>query len=231
MRWNPGTGACAHCGRLDVKVALALALLLLPAFGVAHTPGTAQTLTIDPAQSQVQFSVRKFWFAHVRGTFPALSGTLHRIDTHIDADLGRVDADLAVADLKMDDADDRARALGDGFFDVARFPSIHFDSDPFPMKELVAGGTLRGMLELHGGRHPVMLELQPSDCPRQPLQCVIRVEGTISRSGFGMRGWRGVLSDKVQLDLRIVLRASVGAASSSPKPDAGGSAPRQGALP
>jgi hypothetical protein len=43
---------------------------------------------------------------------------------------------------------------------------------------------------------------------------VIRVRGTISRSTFGMRGWRGVLSDKVELDLRIVLRTSMNAASS-----------------
>lgn len=196
-----------------MKAALALALLLLPAFGIAHASEAAQTLTIDPAQSQVQFSVRKFWFAHVRGTFPALAGTLHRIDTHIGADLARVDADLAVAGLQMEDAGDRERALGAGFFDATQFPAIHFDSDPFPMNELVAGGMLRGILSLHGEHHPVTLALQPSDCPRQPLQCVIRVRGTISRSSFGMRGWRGVLSDKVELDLRIVLRSSTNAAA------------------
>jgi polyisoprenoid-binding protein YceI len=196
-----------------LKAPLALAFLLLSAFGIAHASGTAQAWTIDPAQSQVRFVVRKFWFAHVRGTFPALSGTLHRIDTHIGADLGRVDADLAVAGLQMDNADDRERALGTGFFDAAQFPAIHFDSDPFPMSELVAGGALRGILNLHGERHPVTLELQRSDCPRQPLQCVIRVHGTISRSTFGMHGWRGVLSDKVQLDLRIVVRSPMNAAS------------------
>ena len=190
-----------------MKVRLAL-LVVLAAFGIAHAAEPAQTWSIDPAQSQVQFGVRKFWFAHVRGTFPALSGTLHRIDTHIGADLGRVDADLAVDGLQMEDAGDRARALGAGFFDAARFPSIHFDSDPFPMSELVAGGTLRGMLSLHGERHPVTLALQPSDCPRQPLQCVIRVQGAISRSAFGMQGFRGVISDRVELDLRIVLRSS-----------------------
>ena len=213
MRWNRGTGACRPCGRPDVKFAFALALLLLPALGIARASETAQTWTIDPAQSQAQFAVRKFWFAHVRGVFPGLSGTLHRIDTHIGADLARVDADLAVTGLQMDDPDDRERALGTGFFDAARFPAIHFDSDPFPMGELVAGGALRGMLSLHGDRLPVTLALQPSDCPRQPLQCVIRVRGTISRSAFGMRGWRGVLSDKVQLDLRIVLHSSMNAAS------------------
>lgn len=191
-----------------LKVRLAL-LLVLAAFGIAHAAETAQTWSIDPAQSQVQFGVRKFWFAHVRGTFPALSGTLYRIDTHIGADLGRVHADLAVDSLQMDDADDRVRALGSGFFDAARFPTIHFDSDPFPMSEVATGGALHGMLSLHGERHPVRLALQPSDCPRQPLQCVIRVHGTISRSEFGMRGWRGVLSDKVELDLRIVLVSCV----------------------
>lgn len=213
-----------------LKVRLAL-LLVLAAFGSAQAAETAQAWSIDPARSQVQFGVRKLWFAHVRGTFPALSGTLHRIDTHIDADLARVDADLAVAGLQMDDADDRARALGPGFFDAARFPSIHFDSDLFPMDELAAGGALRGMLSLHGERHPVTLALQPSDCPRQPLQCVIRVHGTISRTAFGMHGWRGVLSDKVELDLRIVLRSSINAASSEPgshtEDPAPGALPRQ----
>ena len=189
-----------------MKVWLALALLLLPALGLARTSAPAHTWSIDPARSQVQFAVRKFWFAHVGGTFPALSGTLHRIDTHIGADLGRVDADLEVSGLVMDDTGDRARALGPGFFDAARFPSIHFDSDPFPLDELATGGTLRGMLSLHGQRQPVRLALEPSDCPRQPLQCVIRVHGVISRSAFGMRDWRGVLSDAVELNLRIVLR-------------------------
>lgn len=184
--------------------ALALAWLLLP--GPAAAPAdSSQTWPIDSAQSQVQFSVRKFWFAHVRGTFPELSGTLRRIDSHAGAAEVKVDADLAIAGLVMDDADDRAHALGPGFFDAVRFPSIHFDSDPFPLDDLAAGGSLRGMLSLHGERHPVTLALLPSDCPRQPLECVIRVRGTISRSAFGMRSWRGVLSDKVELDLTISL--------------------------
>ena len=151
--------------------------------------------------------MRKFWFAHVGGTFPGFSGTLRRIHTHIGADLVQVDATLDVADLQMDDANNRAHALGPGFFAADRFPVIRFDSDPFPLDELASGGTLDGLLTLRGARHPVTLALQPSGCPRQPLACVIRAQGTISRSLFGMRGWRGVLSDKVELDLRIVLNS------------------------
>ncbi|HEX7370811.1 MAG TPA: YceI family protein, partial [Rhodanobacteraceae bacterium] len=88
---------------------------------------------------------------------------------------------------------------------AAQFPVIRFESDPFPLGELTSGGILRGMLTLRGQQHPVKLALQASDCPRQPLECVIRVKGEISRSAFGMHGWRGVLSDGVMLDLRIKL--------------------------
>lgn len=193
---------------VTIRSALLLAWLCLPDLALANGSAPAsQTWPIDAAQSQVQFSVREFWFAHVRGTFPALTGTLRRIDTHIGADLAQVDATLEITDLRMDDADDRAHALGPNFFDAARFPTIRFNSDPFPLRELTTGGTLRGMLSLHGERHPVTLALQPSDCPRQPLECVIRGRGAISRSAFGMRAWRGVLSDKVELDLRILLSA------------------------
>ena len=203
MHSNPGTAVCACCGRHDMKAAWAL-LLLLPGLAVAGS-NAGHVWSIDPAHSQVQFAVRKFWFAHVRGTFPALSGTLRRLDTRIGIDLGRVDASLAVDHLRMDDAGERVHALGPGFFDASQFPVIRFDSDPFPLDELIAGGTLRGMLDLHGKRHPVTLTLLPSACPRRPLDCVIRVHGSISRSAFGMHAWRGVLSDKVELDLGISL--------------------------
>jgi polyisoprenoid-binding protein YceI len=183
----------------SVACLAALCLATLPSLSLA----AQDNWPIDPALSQTQFSVRKFWFAHVRGTFPRLHGTLHRIDTHIGADLGVVDAELDVADLRMDDADKLAHALGPEFFDAAHFPELRFDSDPFPLSELVTGGKLDGMLLLHGKRHPVALTLLPSNCPRQPLACVIRVRGQVSRSRFGMHAWRGVLADKVEIDLRI----------------------------
>ncbi len=171
----------------------------------APPTAAAEVWSIDAAKSQAQFSVRKFLFAHVRGTFPVLSGRLHRVGTPASPDLVQVDATLEVAGLEMDDADDRAHALDRNFFDAGQFPFIRFDSDPFPLEELASGGALHGLLTLRGEQHPVTLALQPSDCPHQPLDCVIRVHGAISRSRFGMRAWRGVLSDKVELDLRISL--------------------------
>lgn len=191
---------------VTLKTALVFALLAGTSVLAAPVPSSsAHIWSIDASKSQAQFSVRKLLFAHVRGTVPGLSGTLRRIDTHIGADLVQVEATLEVAGLEMTDADDRAHALGANFFDAGQFPAIRFDSDPFPLDELATGGTLRGLLTLHGERHPVSLVLLPSDCPRQPLACVIRVRGTIVRSDFGMGAWRGVLANKVELDLRISL--------------------------
>lgn len=187
------------------RAALALALLLACLACAAAPALESQSWPIDPARSQAEFSVRKFWFAHARGTFPQLQGTLRRIDTDSGADLAEVDASIPVAGLVMDDPGARAHALGPRFFDVQRYPYARFESDPFPLDELATGGSVRGMLLLHGERHPVSFNLQASDCPKQPLLCVVRVSGSVSRGDFGMHSWRGLVGDKVELSLRIAL--------------------------
>lgn len=187
-----------------MKALLALALLV-PCLALAAASAT-QAWPIDPARSEAQFSVRKFWVAHARGTFPAVRGTLLRTTGSDGGDRGEVDADLDVATLRMNAVGDREFALGPGLFDASRFPHIRFHSDPFPLANLATGGPLRGRLLLHGETRAVTLSLLPSDCPRTPLACVIRVRGTLSRSNFGMREHRALLGDAVRLDLRVFLR-------------------------
>jgi polyisoprenoid-binding protein YceI len=190
-----------------VKAGLALALLLLPAYALATLPPPMRTWPIDPDGSEVQFSVRKLWFAHERGTFPQLHGTLRRIGSGAAEDVLEVDATVVAADLQMDDPEHRVRALGPDFFDAARFPWIRFESEPFAQDELTNGGPVHGLLTLHGVRRPVTLALQASKCPAQPLACTIRVRGTILRANFGMQALRGVLANRVELDLRIMVGA------------------------
>lgn len=188
-----------------IRAVLALALLLPCLAPLAAPAAGSQTWPLDPASSQAEFSVRKFWFAHARGTFPQLQGVLRRIDTASGVDLAEVTASIDVAGLLMDDHAAREPTLGPRFFDAARFPLARFESDPFPLAELATGGTVHGMLLLHGVRHPVTFSLQASECPTQPLLCVIHVSGSLSRSDFGMHAWRGLVGDKVELSLRIVL--------------------------
>ncbi|HEY3521738.1 MAG TPA: YceI family protein [Rhodanobacteraceae bacterium] len=165
---------------------------------------TAAVWPIDGSRSRAHFSVRTLWFTHERGEFQAVHGELRQIDARHDA----VDAWIDTASLSMDDEDALNEATGPGFFDVANFPRIHFASTPFAAEALRDGGALEGTLELHGLKRDARFQLEPSQCPAQPLTCPVRVKGTLSRSAFGMRAHRGWLSDRVSLEMNIVLGPS-----------------------
>ena len=175
------------------------ALLLLLACAAANaTPGV---WPIDSAHSSARFSVRTLWFTHERGRFDGVHGEMRRNDAGRDV----VDAWIDADSLSMENPDALKQARGPSFFDVAQYPRIHFVSSSFAPDALAEGGTLEGILALHGQRRWVQFTLLPSTCPAQPLTCPIRVHGTLSRSAFEMRAHRGLLSDKVVLDLDIVL--------------------------
>ncbi len=173
------------------------ALLLVLACGTA----AAAWWPIYSARSHARFSVRTLWFTHVRGQFGAVYGELHSVDAQRDV----VDARIDAASLSMDDPAALQEARGADFFDVATYPRIHFVSKPFSADALRDGGVLDGTLELHGQRREAEFQLEPSSCPAQPLACEVRVEGTLSRSAFGMRAHRGLLSDRVSLTMIIAL--------------------------
>jgi polyisoprenoid-binding protein YceI len=175
--------------------------VLLLALACTSTQAAQEIRPIDSAHSSARFSVRTLWFTHERGYFDGVHGELRRDDAYRDV----VDAWIDAGNLSMDDAAALKTARGPDFFDVLEYPRIHFVSSPFAPAALSTGGMLEGILDLHGQRRWVQFTLLPSSCPAQPLGCPIRVQGTLSRSAFEMRAHRGLLSDKVVLDLDIVL--------------------------
>ncbi len=183
-----------------MKASLTIPLLLALVCGAAGATGET-VWPIDSARSQARFSIRTLWFTHARGEFDTIYGQLRRIDAQHDA----VDAWIDARSLRMDDEEALAEARGPGFFDVSNHPRIHFISVPFPIEALSEGGVLDGTLDLRGQRRDVRFQLQPSACPARPLACPVRVTGTLSRSAFGMRAHRAWLSDRVSLEMNIVL--------------------------
>ena len=175
--------------------------VLLLALSCATAQAAQEIRPIDSTHSSARFSVRTLWFTHERGYFNGVHGELRRDDAHLDV----VDAWIDAGNLSMDDANALKAARGPDFFDVQEYPRIHFVSSPFAPAALGTGGMLEGVLDLHGQRRRVQFTLLPSACPAQPLECPIRVQGTLSRSAFEMRAHRGLLSDKVVLDLDITL--------------------------
>jgi polyisoprenoid-binding protein YceI len=182
------------------RVACALAAVLL--LGTTTAPVRADGATIAPA-SYAAFSVRLLWLKHVRGRFEKLYGSL---DWSPQRRQGIVHAWIDVSTARMRNMRYRRMLLGSGFLDAATYPRIHFVSAPVDQHLLHHGGGLHGRLSMHGVTQPVAFVLQPSSCLQPDTTvCILRLRGSIQRSQFGIRKHSTILSDRVRLDLVIVL--------------------------
>ncbi|HET6587270.1 MAG TPA: YceI family protein [Oleiagrimonas sp.] len=181
-----------------VACALVAALLL----GTTIAPVRADDVAIAPA-SYAAFSVRLLWLKHVRGRFDKLYGNL---DWSPQRRQGIVHAWINVTTARMRNMHYRHMLLGPGFLSAATYPRIHFVSAPVDQRLLHQGGDLHGRLSMHGVTQPVVFVLQPSNCMKpETTVCILRLHGSIQRSRFGIRQHSTILSDRVQLDLVIVL--------------------------
>lgn len=181
-----------------VACILTAALLL----SVSVMPSHAVTVVLAPS-SYAAFGVRLLWLKHIRGRFEKLYGNL---DWSPDRHQGVVRAWIDVATVRMRSTRYRRMLLGPGFLDAAKYPRIHFVSDPVDQYLLHHGGDLRGQLNMHGVTRSTTFTLQPSQClAPETTVCILRLHGSVQRSRFGIRMHRTILSDQVQLDLVIVL--------------------------
>lgn len=181
-----------------VACILAAALLL----SVIVIPTRAGVISIAPS-SYAAFSVRLLWLKHIRGRFEKLYGQL---DWSPDQHQGVVRAWIDATSARMRSTRYRRMLLGPGFLDVEKYPRIHFVSDPIGRHLLHHGGGLRGLLSMHGATRPFTFTLQPSNClAPETTVCILRLHGSVQRSRFGIRQHSTILSDRVQLDLVIVL--------------------------
>ncbi|GAB2541098.1 YceI family protein [Rhodanobacter koreensis] len=178
------------------------AIGLLAALLLAATAARATDYRITDHRSYADFGVRLFWLHTISGRFMQIAGEV-RVDSR---DLATVDARIDVNSIVMDSARSRRWVLAPEFFDAARYPTLHFVSDPVTLAMLTAGGVLDGRLTLRGVTGPIRFELMPATCGTSTLAgCVIEAHGTLSRAAFGMSAHRASLSDQVQLGLRITL--------------------------
>ena len=83
------------------------------------------TWVLDPAHSEVTFSVRHMMISKVRGTFGMKSATLIAPENPLDA---KVEAHVEAASLDTKDEGRDTHLRSADFFDVEKFPEITFRS-------------------------------------------------------------------------------------------------------
>ena len=164
------------------KAAIAIALFVaLPV--LAH----ADTWQIDPAHTNVEFSVRHMMISNVKGQFQKTSGTIATSGT--DPASAKIDAtiDATSINTRVDKRD--AHLKSPAFLDVDKFPTITFKST-----KVEADGAgkwkVTGDLTLHGVTKPVVLEVEgtgkPITDPMGNTRAGASATTKISRKDFGL---------------------------------------------
>lgn len=116
----------------------------------------AGTWTIDPAHSQIGFTIRHLAISKVKGHFGDFSGTIVSDGT---TEGTQVTAEIQVASIDTKVADRDAHLRSGDFFDAEAFPTITFSST-----SVTPNGdefVLTGDLTVRGVTKPITIAVEP----------------------------------------------------------------------
>jgi polyisoprenoid-binding protein YceI len=159
------------------------------------TPTQTSTTTwkIDPAHSIAEFKVKHMMIANVTGQFSKISGTLSLDET--DLTNSRAEAIIDVSSIHTRDEQRDAHLKSPDFFDVEKFPSLHFKSSDI---RIVRDGELsvEGDLTVHGVTRKVRFVVEgptpPAKDPWGNARVAISASTKINRKDFGLT-WNAAL--------------------------------------
>lgn len=146
------------------------AALLLP-LGVL----LADSWNLDPGYTIA------FAGSRAEGTFSGLAGTIAYNPADLSSASMRVTVDATT--IKTGNSLKDKHARGADWFDVARYPTIHFQSTSFA--RVGSGYAVRGELTLHGVKRPVTIPFQFS---QHANQGVFTGRFQVNRTDFGIKG-------------------------------------------
>lgn len=164
------------------------------------TPGT---WNIEPAHSEVGFTVRHLGLSKIRGRFNSFSGTLNITDDRLASSV-EATIDLASVDTNNEQRDGHLRSAD--FFNTESDPHMTFRS------AVVTADSLAGDLTINGITQPVTLDFEfhgVSVDGYETTRAGFSAAGQISRSDFDISfdaplGLDGALiGDKVTIELEI----------------------------
>lgn len=168
------------------------------------------TWIIDPLHTLVEFSVVHLKINLVKGRFYEVRGSIHLDFQRPEHSWVKAQANTASLSTGVSARDQHLRSAD--FFDVARYPSIDFESTRVLQTEATKG-VVTGDLTLHGVTQPVSFQTIFGGRVQDPESDSWRVgfsaRGNIDRRAFNMhyrqfsKGEIALVGDQVQLELYI----------------------------
>jgi polyisoprenoid-binding protein YceI len=171
---------------------------------------TAGTWRIDPTHSHVEFAVRHLMISTVKGRFGEVSGTV-QVDPN-DPAASVVDVAINVGSIDTREAQRDAHLRSADFFDVDRFPTLHFRSTRVSGE----GEDLRltGNLTIRDITREVTLNVTPEGQARDPWggdRAGYSATTRINRNDFGLT-WNValeaggfVVGDEIKISIDVEL--------------------------
>jgi polyisoprenoid-binding protein YceI len=163
----------------------------------AETPVLPQTATttwnIDPAHTVAEFKVKHMMIANVKGHFSKVSGVLVRDES--DPANDSVEATIEAASIQTRDDQRDAHLKSADFFDVEKFPTLHFKSTGI---NVVGAGELsvEGDLTIRGVTRRVRFAVEgptaPAKDPWGNTRIGVSANTKINRKDFGLT-WNAAL--------------------------------------
>ena len=146
--------------------------------GSSSKPADAETLTITPENSKVEFVAAKVTKSHP-GSFKQFSGTIDLVANHLEN--SRVSIDIDAASVVTDEDGLTKHLKTPDFFDVAKYPKATFAST-----KIEPGGAtynVTGNFELHGVKKSISF---PATIQAAPDSVSVNAEFGINRKDFGI---------------------------------------------
>ena len=195
-------------------LAALIAAAAVPAIAQTGLPGTqnkaavtAGTYAVDPAHTQVTWTLNHMGFSMLSGQFGAQGGTL-TIDPAKPA-ATKLDVTFAIDQLSVTSAKFAEHLKSRDFFDAATYPTARFVST-----NVVANGNtakITGNLTIKTVTNPVTIDATFVGAGANPMSKKLnfgfRGTTTIKRSDFGLGYATPVVADSVKLDINVAFTA------------------------
>jgi polyisoprenoid-binding protein YceI len=148
---------------------------------------------IDPAHTTAEFKVKHMMISNVKGQFSKVSGVLTLDESKLAN--SQVDVTIEAASIETRDSQRDAHLKSADFFDVEKFPTLHFQSTGI---SIVRDGELsvEGDLTIRGVTHKVRFAVEgptpPTKDPWGNTRVAVSATTKINRKDFGLT-WNAAL--------------------------------------
>jgi polyisoprenoid-binding protein YceI len=169
------------------------------------------TYAIDPAHTNIQFSIRHLMISNVKGAFSGVKGTVVYDPDAPEA--SSVHAEIDANTINTLDSNRDTHLKSPDFLDTTQYPTITFDSTKVEGSK--NRGKVHGNLTVHGVTKPVVLDVeeitQEGKDPWGNTRIGASAKAKIKRGDFGLT-WNAaletggfVVGDELKLEFEVEL--------------------------